>query len=88
MEDSVYIYGSVRFVTGFLGRGEEAKKNHEAVNTDIFNAPDRKFKEIKARDPHFLFSPTLLSDQSKILHPLWSPFLNVNWFTKYLGSEE
>lgn len=49
-EDSVYIYGLVRFVTG----GEEAKKNHEAVKADIFNAADRKFKEIKARDPHFL----------------------------------
>lgn len=88
MEDIVHIYGLVRFVTGFLERGEEAKKNHEAANTDIFNAPDRKFKERKVRDAHFLFFATLLLYQSKILHPLWSPFLHVNRFTKYIGSEE
>lgn len=54
MEDSVYIYGFVRFVTDCLGRGEEAKKNHKAVNINISNVPDRKFKEIKNGDPHFL----------------------------------
>jgi len=49
MEDSVHIYGLVRFVTGFLGRGEEAKKNQEAVNTDIFNALDGNVKREKPR---------------------------------------
>lgn len=35
MEHSVYIHSLVRFVTGFLGRGEEAKKNHGAELHDF-----------------------------------------------------
>lgn len=54
MEDSVYIYDLVRFVADCLGGGEEAKKNHKAVNINISNVPDRKCKELKNRDPHFL----------------------------------
>lgn len=55
MEGRVYIYGLVRFVADCLGRGEEAKKNHKAVNINISNVPDRKCKELKNGDPHFLY---------------------------------
>lgn len=54
MEDSVHIHGLVRFVTGFLGRGKEEKKKHEAVNSANLNAPSRKFKELKRRNLNFL----------------------------------
>lgn len=53
-KDSVHIHVSVRFVTGFLGRGEEEKKKHKAVNSGNFNAPGRKFKKMKTRNLNFL----------------------------------
>lgn len=57
MEDIVHIYGLVRFVTGFLEKGEEAKKNHKQQTLTFLML---QIGNLKREKPGMLISCSLL----------------------------